>query len=173
MGQKMKTIKYVSLMLIVFFLIIGCSGTYGDFKTQSESESKITKRELIDNWSDYDIWIGSGTEYKPDEVRVIIFDPKNDDKKILAGVYYHKVKDQQMWTEIVNENTTSGGEFVLNLGNIGYNLSGEVTEIWGPENQLYGFILYAERYVRLEQVEVVDENTVRLPWHYPRGWGSW
>ena len=53
----MKTLKYVSLMFIAFVFIMGCSGNYGNIKTQSESDSKVTQRELIDNWSDYDIWL--------------------------------------------------------------------------------------------------------------------
>ena len=164
--------KFAGLLILIILFIMGCAGTYGNFKTQSESESRVTKRELIDNWSDYDIWFNSGPEYQPDQIRIIIFDPKNDDKKILAENYYHKVKNQQMWTEIVNENTTSDGDLTLILENYGSNRFSEVVEVWGPENQLYGFVLYAEDVVRLERVEVVDETAVRLPYHYPWGWGG-
>ena len=41
----MKTLKYVSLMFIAFAFIMGCSGNYGKLKTQSEKETKPTKRE--------------------------------------------------------------------------------------------------------------------------------
>ena len=41
--------------ILIFALVMGCSGNYGKFKPQSESDSKVTQRELIDNWSDYDI----------------------------------------------------------------------------------------------------------------------
>jgi len=57
-NRKMKTLKYVSLMFIAFVFILGCSGNYGKLKPQSESDSKVTQRELIDNWSDYNIWPG-------------------------------------------------------------------------------------------------------------------
>jgi hypothetical protein len=33
----MKTIKYVNIMLIAFVSIIGCSGNYGNLKTQIDS----------------------------------------------------------------------------------------------------------------------------------------
>jgi hypothetical protein len=78
--------KYISLMLIAFISIVGCMGTYGKLKTQSRNDSKVTQQELIDNWSDYDIWFKSA---------VIVFDPKNDDKKILVGSNWGTVKDQE------------------------------------------------------------------------------
>ena len=82
----MKPINCVSLMLIVFLFIIGCSGNYANIKNQSEDESKVTQKKLIDNWSDYDIWF---------RYTVIAFDPKNDDKKILVGSNWGTVKDQE------------------------------------------------------------------------------
>ena len=100
-------------MLIVFLLAIGCSGTYGKFKRQSESESKVTKRELIDNWSDYDIWLHYHSGYKPPRLTIIIFDTKNDDKEILVNSSYSKVEDQEMWTEIVKANTAGDGDFSM------------------------------------------------------------
>ncbi len=54
----MKTLKYVSLLLIAFVSIMGCSANYGKLKTQLVSDSKVTQQELIDNWSDYNIWLG-------------------------------------------------------------------------------------------------------------------
>ena len=56
--RTMKHIKLVSPMIVVFLLVFGCSGNYGKLKPQSESDSKVTQRELIDNWSDYNISLG-------------------------------------------------------------------------------------------------------------------
>ena len=141
--------------ILIFALVMGCSGNYGKFKPQSESDSKVTQRELIDNWSDCDIWL----IYRKAQLAVIIFDPKNDDKSILVGSDWHKVKDQEMWTEIVKANTTSDGDFKLPGFRGG---TSRVQEIWGPDNQLYGFIIYQGYAVSLGNVELVDENTVRL-----------
>ncbi len=106
MSRKMKTLKYVSLLLITFAFIMGCSGTSGKLKTQSENDSKVTQRELIDNWSDYDIWHRDSA---------LIFAPKNDDRKILLGGnrgwWWHTIKDQETWTEFVKANMTSQGNF--------------------------------------------------------------
>jgi hypothetical protein len=136
---------------------MGCSGTYGKFKTQSQSDSKITQQELINNWSDYDIRFRSA---------VIVFDPKNDDRKILVGGNWGTVKDQETWTGIVKANTTSQG----NVSPVwaSYSMTG-VREIWGPDNQLYGFIIHQQR--DLVSVKLVDENTLRL-WYNRASFGG-
>jgi len=168
----MKTKMYVGLMLIAF-AFIGCSGNYGILKYQSESESKTTKRELIDNWFDYNIWLIYHTAYKPPRLVAIIFHAKNDNRElILEGLGSKvKVKDQEMWTEVVKENTTSDGELALVWGPGGRSSTG-VQEIWGPDNQLYGFIVYQEYAVVMDRVELVDENALQL-WYkrYKSGGG--
>ena len=169
----MKQIKYVSLILILVFLATGCSGNYGTIKNQSESESKATKRELIDNWSDYDIWLINGGAYEPSDIYAIIFLTKNDHMElILEGSGSKvKVKDQDMWTEVLKENTTSDGELSLVNQNAGRSSTG-VQEIRGPDNQLYGFIVYQEWTMEVDRVELVDDNTLRLSYkRYPRGGG--
>ena len=70
----MKTLKYICLFFIGFAYITGCSGNYANIKDQSEDESKVTQKKLVNNWSDYDIWF---------KYTIIAFDPKNDDNKIL------------------------------------------------------------------------------------------
>jgi hypothetical protein len=148
----MKTIKFVSLMLIAIVSIMGCSGKTGKFKSQSIQDSKATQQELVDKWSDYDIWIRN---------TVIVFDPKNDDKKILVGSYWGTVKDQETWSRIVKENTTSDGD----IDPVGVdNVMTGVREIWGPENQFYAYVIHQQN--DLVGAEVVDENTMRLFYHY-------
>ena len=51
--MNIKQIAEIGILIIAF--IMGCSGTNGKLKTQSESESKVTQQELIDNWSNYKI----------------------------------------------------------------------------------------------------------------------
>jgi hypothetical protein len=104
----------------------------------------------------------------------IIFDAKNDDKKIVveSNRSMVKVKDQEMWTEVVKEHTTSDGEFVLLWGSRQDTANTGVQEIWGPDNQLYGFTIYQENAVELERVELVDKNTILLSGHPPRRVGG-
>ncbi len=147
-------------MLIAFFSIMGCSGNYGKVKPQSGSESKVTQRELIDNWSDYNIWLSYS---KAPELYVIVFDPKNDDRKILVGSNWGTVKDQEMWAESVKANTTSDGDFSMVEAGYIYYTTG-VQKIWGPDDQLYGFVIYQDNKVQFVNVKLVDENTVRFSW---------
>ena len=43
--------KFIArIAILIFVIIMGCSGTYGKLKTQSQSDSKVTQQELIDNW---------------------------------------------------------------------------------------------------------------------------
>jgi hypothetical protein len=70
-----------------------------------------------------------------------------------------------MWTEVVKANTTSDGDFKL-PGEYSGGTS-RVQEIWGPDNQLYGFIIYQGYSVTLGNVKLADENTIRLAWSPP------
>ena len=156
----MKTMKYFSLLFITFLIIMGCSGNYGNFTPQAGNESKETQRELINNWSDYDIRLIN----RSGQLTVVIFDPKNDGRKILVGSDWSTVKNQEMWAEIVKANTTSDGDFKLP----GYSSgTSRVHEIWGPDSQLYGLLIYEGDRVSLGSVKQVDENTVSLTWSSP------
>jgi hypothetical protein len=163
-NRKMKTLKVLSLIFIAFVFIMGCSGNYGKFTPQAGNESKETQRELIDNWSDYDIRLIN----KSGQLTVVIFDPKNDGRKILVGSEWSTVKNQEMWTEIVKANTTSDGDFILPGYYAGYSGgTSRVNEIWGPDSQLYGLLIYEGDRVSLGSVKQVDENTVSLTWNPP------
>ena len=145
----MKFAKYVSIMLIAFVSIMGCSGKSGKIKTQSKSESKITQQELIDNWSDYTIWLKSAA---------VVFDPKNDDRKIVVGSHWGTVNDQQTWEGIVKANTTAEGNITPLWAN--YSMT-RVREIRSPDGQyLFGYIIHQQG--DLVSARPVDENTMRL-----------
>jgi hypothetical protein len=138
---------------LIFVFIMGCSGKAGKIKTQSESESKVTQQELIDNWSDYTIWLKSAA---------VVFDPKNDVRKILVSSHWGSVKDLESWTEIVKANTSRAGDFDISaMGQTDTSFTG-VREIWGPDNQLYGFII--SRGVDEVLIKKVDEKSIRLKW---------
>ena len=170
----MKQIKYVSLMLILVLLATGCAGNYGSFKRKTGSDVKATKEQLIQNWSDYDILLIYRTGHNLPLLIALIFDAKNNDKKILIQESRRsvKVKDQEMWAAIVKEHTTSDGEFVLRWGSRQDTRYTGVQEIWGPDNQLYGFTIYQESAVVLQRVELVDKNTILLSGHSPRPVGG-
>ena len=119
--------KIAGIVILIPIFILGCSGNYGIFKRKTGSESKATKQQLIHNWSDYDIWLIYHTEYKPPRLIAIIFDAKNDNIKILVETNWSmvKLKDQEIWKEIVKENTASDGELALVWGGGGRSSTGD------------------------------------------------
>jgi hypothetical protein len=131
---------------------MGCSGNHANIKNQSEEKSKVTKQELIDNWSGYDIWYN---------FVVIVFDPKSDDKKILVDNLWNADEDQETLTKIVEGTHTSPGG--LNVKVWEY----ETREIW-VHNQFYGYVIQKPR--ELVAARIVDENTVRLTHQYSGDW---
>ncbi len=167
----MRIIKYFCPILITLIFIMGCSGNYAKIKTQSASESKITQKELIENWEAYNIYC-TGSYYEiskgPFKTGAIVFEPKNDDRKILVGNNWDKVQDQQAWLEIVKANTTSQGDFDLDPPQPLY-LPTRVREIRGTDNQLYAFII--TRNGAWVVAKKVDKNTIRLQWQTPGGGG--
>jgi hypothetical protein len=156
--------RLAGILILIFTFIMGCSANYGNLKTQSEGDSKVTQQELINNWSDYHI------SYR---TAAIVFDPKNDDRKILLGGkkgwHWATIKDQETWTEFAKTNITSDGDIrpvwadnPMTGVKIDYPMTG-VREIWGPDDQLYGFIITQQ----MDKVStiLVDENSLRL-WYY-------
>ncbi len=141
----MKSLEYICLLFIGFALILGCSGNNANIRNLSQSESKAIQQELLVNWSDLDISYHTA---------VLVFDPKNDDKKILVGNYWGTVNDQETWTRLVSGNERLPGSWQTNIvwGN-------QIREIW-VNDQFYGYISNGP--FELINVKIVDENTVRL-----------
>jgi hypothetical protein len=136
-------------MILVFFALTGCSGDYARIQTLPVSESKVAQQELIDNWSDYTIWLRS---------TVVVFDPKNDDRKIVVGNNWGTVNDQASWEGIVKANTTAEGNITPIWAN--YSMT-RVREIRSPDGQLlFGYIIHQQG--DLVSARLVDENTMRL-----------
>ena len=150
--------RLAGIGILIFALVMGCSGANGELKTLSDNNSKLIRQELIDNWSDYDIWLFYPTSYRPPQLIAIIFDPINDNRKILVGSDWRKAKDQQIWTEVVKENTTSDGDFKIR-GDYSDSTS-TVHEIWGADDQLYGYSINTA--IWLLYTRLVEENTLRV-----------
>jgi hypothetical protein len=156
----MNTKKLAGILILLFIFIMGCSGSYR--KKLQTIDSKVTHQELIDNWSDYNILFNTRTYFG---ITVIVFDPKNDVKKIsVGGRNWRTVKDQKTWTEFAKENKTSDGNFKLPTGKETPTQTRGTTgvlEIWGPDNQQYGFFIRQER-LDFVFARMVDENTLRV-----------
>ena len=69
----MNSQRLAGITILILILFLGCAGDYANLRNLSESESKAFQQELIDNWSDYDIWLGNGGVYNPSRIVFIIF----------------------------------------------------------------------------------------------------
>ena len=164
----MKTTKYVCIMLIALVSIMGCSGNYGNKRTLSKRDSLVTQQELTENWSDYNISFYNSSKFG---LFVIVFDPKNDKRKIITGRYWDTIKDGETWIDFRKAHTTVDGDFKLIGGAFSPTTWGEssgVREIWGPDNQQYGLIIYHKRWDYFASW-MVDENTLRVAFQPPSG----
>ena len=165
----MKPIKYLCIILMALVPMIGCSGGYRELRTKPVNDSAITDKKLMDNWADYNILFRQING----RLVVIAFDPKNDDRKILAENPWRTINDQETWAEILKANTTRDGKFSLNGG---YHPPTTILRttgilmVMGPDNQPFGLIILQEErpYV---WVRMVDENTMRLAWRQPPSGG--
>jgi hypothetical protein len=150
--MSIKRLAIIAILILIF--IMGCSGNIGRLKTQPDSVSKVTQRELIDNSSDYDIRYNRN---------VVVFDLNNDDKTILVENYWSRVNDHETWAQIVNGNTSGKHDDDISQVWTFYSNSG-IREIWSPNDQFYGYVLYRQR--ELVSAKVVDEYTMRLIHNY-------
>ena len=65
---------------------------------QTGTENKMTLAELRENWEEYTIYYSGRWDSRP---AAIMFDPKNDDKK-LVGDSWHKIEDQETLSETIS-----------------------------------------------------------------------
>ena len=89
----------------------------------------------------------------------------------MVGSNWRTVKDQKTWTEFAKANTTSDVNFNLAGGAFPPTQTREATgvlEIWGSDNQQYGFFIHQKRW-DFVVVKLDDENTLRLSWRPPIG----
>lgn len=147
--------RFAGIAILTLFLFIGCSGKNANIRNLSDSESKAIQQELLYNWSDYHISYNRN---------VIVFDPNNDDKKILIynSIWWGTVNDQKTWTQIVNGTKTVPDRINLN------QVWGEpIRELW-VHNQFYGYVSHYRR--DIVSAEIVDENSVQLIHTYSADW---
>ena len=133
--------RLVGIVILIFTFVIGCSGTYGKIRKQTNREDKITLAELRDNWDDYDIYYGRRSNRYAD---AMMFDPKNNNTR-LEGDSWMKIEDQETLNEKIN-----------NIQSI-YNYA-RVHIIEGADNQFFGYMYYPGHFH--VSIKIVDERTL-------------
>ena len=135
--------------LIVIF-IMGCSG-YGIIKTQTATDNKMTLAELIENWEDYHVYYRTRVNQEPEEM---MFDPKNDDKRLVGDDFWIKITDQQTLSETME---------IIEINWYG----GVIQIIEGPDRQFFGYMyVYCDSHISYclssSIPKLVDERTLYL-----------
>ncbi len=138
----------VAVVLIVVFLISGCSWLkgYGKIRVQSGPGKKVTVEELALNWHQYDIYYaGYYGKLSIKHPSAVMFDPKGDDR-CLVGDKWAKVEDKETLSELIDSIQRQKALYYP-----------RVWRILGPHDQLHGYLFTA-----LDQVaiKVVDDNAM-------------
>lgn len=157
----MNSKRSAGITILSLILFMGCSGGYRQLETSPGNESNITRQELIDNWSDYNIFFHDRSSVG---LGVIIFDPKNDNRKIVVDKYWGTIKNQETWSDFVKSYTTRDGHFKMTGGVRTPARSRDATgvrEIWRSDNQQYRLMVHQELrdWVYARQI---DENALKL-----------
>ena len=136
----MKTLKYICLLVIAFVFIVGCLEDYGLVERQTSTDNKMTLAELTENWEDYHIY--SGTRGGRPRPQGIMFDPKNNDTRLI-GDSWIKIADQPSLSEAISAIQND------------YD-NAKVWIIEGPDGRFFGYM-----YSPIQtDVKIVDEQTL-------------
>jgi hypothetical protein len=129
------------IVILIFVFIMGCSGTNGKIVKQTGTEDKMTLAELRENWEEYTIYYSYRWDSRPS---AIMFDPKNNDKKLVGDSWY-KIEDQEALSETIRTIQQQ------------YDYA-KVEIIEGPDNKFFGYMYYP--YWLHIPVKIVDERTL-------------
>ncbi len=153
--MKSRNQEYLGVMVLVLFgLVLGCAadGKHGKFRA---THSGIEIAYLQENWKDYNVyWTG----VDPAQALGIVFDPKNDDKKLQFGSSWEPVKDQKQLADLIS---VLEGKQATPMFDVLY-----LRDILDPTGQqLYGYVY---TYDILVETTVIDAKTmsIEIPFRY-------
>ena len=139
---EMKTIDkryFVVLIVLVAFLIPGCSMLKGSGKIWAEH--KVTIRDLERDWNDYAVYYAGLSEKN---AAALMFDFKNDDRKLLG----------KRWTEVKDKKTLST---IIGWIQTYTRYDPSVWKILGPNNHLFGYVFAPQTPITMK---VIDDRTL-------------
>ena len=126
--------------LISLSLISGCTNS-ARLRVQYGAD---TKAFLSDVEPNYDKYIIHALEWPVDEVSVIVFDPKDDNRTI----------ENDGWTKV-----TSQGQLSKLIARSQRLIFRQFFKIVGPNDDFYGYFLGGQEYA---WIETVDDNTLKV-----------
>ncbi len=155
--------EYVSIFIItaLILFISGCAN-YGKLRVESRNvniassylgtkySEKMTIQKLVNNWQDYDIYYSG---YKPSRATGIMFDPKEDDLRLL-GDWWEKIESRESL------------EFALKWINFPRDFF-EIIPLYnmiGPGEKVYGYMYTPFTHVTFKQVDEKSMYVYYLEW---------
>jgi hypothetical protein len=155
-----KCLYLFMITAILMGLTSSCSTVkgYGKLDFAGTTEPKMTLNQLVEDWNDYYIYYSGINENR---VYGIMFDPKNDDRKLVGHEWWAPVESQEQ----VRQSILSVDVFRA------FRNQPTLWKILSPDNQVHGFI-YTFRYPVI--VKVIDDQTLwvdELTFPPPCFWG--
>jgi len=145
-----KWIIFLALLSIV--PLIGCANSvklkFESMGSQSTTDgSRTTIHRLAENWTEYDIHYSA---ISLSSAQGILFDPKNDDRKLVAeGDGWKKVEDQETLNHLLQWNASE------------FDYIARLTQVVHPNGQFFGYL-----YLNIEQnfagFKVIDDKTIAV-----------
>ncbi len=138
------------LIIIALALAFGITACAGGNRANLKKLNYNKENELRQNWKDYTVYIRTRDWRSPRPGVTAFLYKLRDDKKIIMNSRWHKLttEDEMAKTKIVS-------------------LTNSV-EILGQNKELYGYLVH--RSDDLVNVKIIDEQTVKLFYHYYQGY---
>ena len=159
-AKRRETVSIFIITALILF-ISGCAN-YGKLRVESRNvniastnsstkySEKMTIQKLVNNWQDYDIYYSG---YKPSRATGIMFDPKEDDLRLL-GDWWEKIESRESL------------EFALKWINFPRDFF-EIIPLYnmiGPGEKVYGYMYTPFTHVTFKQVDEKSMYVYYLEW---------
>ena len=144
----MKLKRSICLAFISVFFILPMAawaffGPYGKLSVQPSGKERMSIEILKERWQDYDVYFAGPNMNRP---TAIMFDPKDDDKKLVPHKWWVRIEKEEDLKEVLWE---------LRMAQV--NFFPLVRSILGPDKDLYGYMYTAWNHVL---IKVVDDSTL-------------
>lgn len=136
----------IVFLAFVLIMVVSCAGKTGFVKVTAIpwKDEHASVGFLVKNWLDYHI---SYNGLKTDQPRGILFDPKNDDRKI-TGKRWYPFEDGKTLSDMIGWISSFSRSYPL------------VQKILGPKDRLFGYIFCDPHYQ--VPVRALDGKTIRI-----------
>ncbi len=140
MKEKFDLIKLVFLVAGLLFLMTGCGGL-GKYGTLVSATGKVSIKELIENWQNYDIYYAGLGVNNPSAV---MFDAKIEGRRITSDKWIPVTEKSVLVT-------------LVDWLNANINFPPDLWKILGPKGNFFGYIY---SYYNDVEIRGIDDKTI-------------